>query len=93
MSMFAHTAKSIAGPSLGAALALLLATCGCQQKMARQPSYRPDEPCAFFADGTSSQKPVEGTVARGHLDIDTGLFTGRVAPAGAGASSGDQRPG
>jgi mono/diheme cytochrome c family protein len=55
--------------------ALLLA--GCQQQMADQPSFRPLEPCEFFDDGRSARPAVPGTVARGHLRIDTALFTGR----------------
>jgi len=50
---------------------------GCQQKMAVQPSYQPNDPCAFFADGKASRPPPAGTVARGHLSIDAALFTGR----------------
>ncbi len=52
---------------------------GCQQKMANQPSYKTDDPCAFFTDGASSRHPVAGTVARGQLRIDTALYTGREA--------------
>ena len=85
--MPAHVANSFAWASRGAAIALALATCGCQQKMADQPSYRPDQPCTFFADGTSSRLPVKGTVARGHLEVDAALFTGRIPPAGAGETA------
>ena len=58
---------------------LSLLTSGCQQKMAQQPSYRPMEPCDFFADGRSERPAVPGTVARGHLHTDVALFTGRHA--------------
>jgi len=61
-------------------MAGLLALSGCQQKMAAQPSLRPDQPTGFLPGGTSCQKPVEGTVARGHLRTDFPLFTGRRAP-------------
>ncbi len=47
--------------------------------MAEQPSYRPLEPCDFFADGRSERPAVPGTVARGHLRTDVALFTGRRA--------------
>jgi mono/diheme cytochrome c family protein len=50
---------------------------GCQQKMAQQPSYQPDDRCDFFADKTSNRHEVAGTVARGHLHSDLALFTGR----------------
>jgi mono/diheme cytochrome c family protein len=61
--------------------ALLFAAClaaGCQQKMADQPSFRPDDPTAFFADGSSSRHPVRGTVARGHLRTDAALYFGNA---------------
>ncbi|HZV04343.1 MAG TPA: cytochrome c [Gemmataceae bacterium] len=35
---------------------------GCQQEMARQPSYRPLERTDFFSDGRASRPLVEGTV-------------------------------
>jgi mono/diheme cytochrome c family protein len=60
---------------------LLLA--GCQQQMAHQPSYHPLEANSFFANGQSSRQLVAGTVARGHLEIDRHLYTGRMAPTGA----------
>jgi mono/diheme cytochrome c family protein len=49
---------------------------GCQQKMAVQPSVRPDEPSTFFPDGRASRPLPAGTVARGHLRTDLHLFTG-----------------
>jgi mono/diheme cytochrome c family protein len=57
-------------------IALLLAT-GCQQKMADQPSYKRLAPCGFFADGRSERPAVPGAVARGQLQMDVALFTGR----------------
>jgi mono/diheme cytochrome c family protein len=44
--------------------------------MANQPSYKPLEPSAFFGDGRSARPLVPGTVARGHLRSDTGMFSG-----------------
>ncbi len=52
----------------------------CQQRMATQPSARPDEPSAFFEDGRAARPVVAGTVARGHLRTDLHLFTGRLTP-------------
>ncbi len=46
--------------------------------MADQPSYKPLQPSAFFADGRSARPLVEGTVARGHLRTDLAFFTGRI---------------
>jgi hypothetical protein len=50
---------------------------GCQQQMADQPSYRPLETSSFFANGQASRHLVAGTVARGHLEIDSHFYTGR----------------
>jgi mono/diheme cytochrome c family protein len=49
----------------------------CQQRMAVQPSPRPDEPSSFFADGRANRPEVAGTVARGFLRTDLHLFTGK----------------
>jgi mono/diheme cytochrome c family protein len=49
----------------------------CQQDMATQPSYKPDEPSLFFSDGRAARPMVPGTVARGHLRTDRQLFTGK----------------
>jgi mono/diheme cytochrome c family protein len=57
-------------------LSLLLPS-GCQQKMADQPSYRPDDANSFFADGRADRPLVPGTIARGHLRTDLHLFTGK----------------
>jgi hypothetical protein len=62
---------------LAAALALLA---GCQQQMARQPSYRPDEPSSFFPDAMGNRPLVPGTVARGHLRTDLHLYAGKRGP-------------
>jgi mono/diheme cytochrome c family protein len=50
---------------------------GCQQKMAKQPSYKPLQAASFFADGKIARPLVPGTVARGNLRTDRALFTGR----------------
>lgn len=59
-------------------LALSLAFAGCQRDMADQPKYEPYETSSFFANGESSREPVEGTVARGQLQIDDHFFRGKV---------------
>ncbi|HVJ26535.1 MAG TPA: cytochrome c [Vicinamibacterales bacterium] len=51
---------------------------GCRQDMHNQPKYRPLRPSALFADGSSARQPVEGTVARGALNADEALFTGKA---------------
>lgn len=54
---------------------------GCRQDMHDQPKYRPYRPSRFFADGRSQRPLVAGTVARGHLNEDTLLYTGKVGDA------------
>jgi hypothetical protein len=46
-----------------------------------QPRYKPLVASDFFEDGRASRQPVEGTVARGRLDEDRALHTGRVGGA------------
>jgi mono/diheme cytochrome c family protein len=52
---------------------------GCNQEMANQPKYKPYAPSTFFADGRSARPLVEGTVARGHIELDEPLYTGKIA--------------
>lgn len=60
------------------AAALLL--CACRQDMQQQPRYDPLAPSAFFQDHRSARPLVEGTVARGHLRLDRGFYTGKTGP-------------
>src|SRR5437868_2495158 len=46
--------------------------------MDRQPKLRPQTTSAFFADGLSSRRPVEGTVARGAHFLVEPLNTGQM---------------
>jgi len=68
--------------SLGTLMAFVgsaLLTIACTQKMALQPYNRPYTPSDAFANG-SSARPIPGdTVARGHLQDDSLLFTGKDA--------------
>ena len=72
----------------------LMLLAGCRQDMHNQPKYLPLRPSEFFADGQSSRKPVDGTVARGSLDNDvfipakTGAPAGPSSPAAAPAATG-----
>ncbi len=61
------------------AAAVLLAgvLAGCRLDMHVQPKYVPEEPTGFFADGRSERPVVPGTVARGHLQLDELLYTGK----------------
>jgi mono/diheme cytochrome c family protein len=52
---------------------LLVSLAGCQQEMARQPSYRPLEASTLFPDGLSARPLVLGTVHR-----DAKLVSGKV---------------
>lgn len=59
--------------SIGAAMLLA----ACTQKMAVQPYNRPYTPSDAFADGSSARPLPLDTVARGHTQDDTLLFTGK----------------
>jgi mono/diheme cytochrome c family protein len=72
---------SAASSAVIVCFALTLAA--CRQDMHDQPKFEPLEPSAFFDDGQSARRPVEGTVARGHLHADTLLYTGRIDGANA----------
>jgi mono/diheme cytochrome c family protein len=56
-------------------LVLFMCT-GCVQEMADQPRLEPLERSTFFEDGRGSRHPVEGTVARGQLELDDAFLTG-----------------
>jgi hypothetical protein len=43
-----------------------------------QPKYEPLESSAFFSDGQASRPLVQGTVARGQLQDDEHLYTGKI---------------
>ncbi len=51
---------------------------GCQLDMRDQPRYEPLEESSFFADGASARPRVADTVARGQLQLDDHLYSGRV---------------
>ena len=67
------------GVSVCALVLSLLLLSACRQDMHDQPKYIPLRPSDFFADGRSARPITEGTVARGHLNDDTLLTTGRGA--------------
>ena len=69
-------AKTRTLAACGVAAALLLA--GCRQDMHDQPKFKPYAKSDFYADQRSARPLVEGTVARGHLNEDTLLVTGKV---------------
>lgn len=56
----------------------LLGLVACRQEMQTQPRYESYERSSFFANGSVMRQPVADTVARGQLNDDTFLQTGRV---------------
>jgi mono/diheme cytochrome c family protein len=46
--------------------------------MHNQPKFKPLAESDFFGDGRSARPVIEGTVARGHLRLDSARFTGKV---------------
>ena len=69
-----------ARPALRALVVLgaLLLAGGCRLDMHDQPKYTPLRGSDFFGDGRAARPPVEGTVARGLLNDDELLATGKV---------------
>lgn len=62
-----------------AGLLLALVVClGCRQDLYDQPRKKPYAASEFFDDGRSARPPVPGTIARGQLNADPHLYTGRV---------------
>jgi mono/diheme cytochrome c family protein len=66
------------GSAAAVAVAALLAVAACRQDMHDQPRYEPLSASTFFADGLSARSPVDGTVARGQLNDDSLLATGKA---------------
>ena len=58
--------------------ALLMVGCELRQAMYDQPKYESLEASDVFEDGLSARQPVEGTVARGQLRLDSHLYGGKV---------------
>jgi mono/diheme cytochrome c family protein len=54
-----------------------LVAAGCRQDMHDAPRYDPLETSDLFANGSSARPLVAGTVARGHLNADAYLHTGK----------------
>ena len=57
---------------------IAVVTSGCRRDMQDQPKYIPLRASSFFADDRSARPLVQGTVARGHLNDDTLLETGKL---------------
>ncbi len=58
----------------------LLSAIGCRKEdMSDQPKfYHPYRETAQFTDGTTARPIPEGTVARGHLQLEKDLYTGKM---------------
>jgi len=69
-----HTLWRIAVPLL---VALVLA--GCHNDMYNQPKALTFTASRFYGDSLTARMPVAGTVARGHLDEDEAMYTGKIA--------------
>jgi mono/diheme cytochrome c family protein len=67
--------RFLAGVPLVAALGLVAS---CRQDMHDSPRFRPYRGSDLYADGSSARPIVDGTVARGHLNEDELLYTGKV---------------
>ncbi len=57
---------------------LLLCAGGCRQDMHDQPKFIPLRESDFYSDHRSARPVVDGTVARGWLEADDLLWTGKV---------------
>ena len=70
--------SQLASAGLLAAVAITLAGCGLRLDMHDQPKFLPLRENNFYADKRASRSLISGTVARGQLDADTYLYTGKV---------------
>lgn len=62
-----------------AMLILALGVTGCRRDMFKQPAEKPLERNTFFRDNQMASRPLPPhTIARGHLDADEALYTGKV---------------
>jgi hypothetical protein len=61
----------------------LILLAACRQDMHDQPKYKPLRASDFFGDGRSARPLVAGTVARGTLQEDTLLYTGKTGGSDA----------
>lgn len=69
------------GKQMICAIPVICVLCGCRNDMHDQPRYEPLQESRFFADGRSARPYVAGTVARGRLNDDAILNTGKQPAA------------
>jgi mono/diheme cytochrome c family protein len=84
--LFCEKWKRASG-SVAALLVAISFVSGCRLDMHVQPRQNPLSRSDFFTDQRSERPPVEGTVARGQLQEDSYLYTGKV-----GNNPGDYMP-
>src|SRR6266513_3139137 len=60
------------------AVAGLLLLAGCREDVQNQPKFIPLRENDFYADGRSARPVLEGTIARGQLEDDPLLYTGKI---------------
>ena len=60
------------------AVAGLMLLAGCREDMHNQPKFIPLRENDFYADGRSARPVLEGTIARGQLEDDPLLYTGKI---------------
>ncbi len=76
--------RKIAGKTLARAAMLLLAAAGlsmlsaCREDMQNLPKFVPLRENTFYQDGRSARPTLEGTIARGQLQDDPLLYTGKM---------------
>ncbi len=78
-------ARALHGQSHWRRAASVLLTCagllllaGCREDMHNQPKFIPLRENTFYPDGRSARPVLEGTIARGQLEDDSLLYTGKV---------------
>ena len=64
--------------ALLAAFCLMAIGCGVRFDMQDQPRYRAYKKSSFYSDGRASREYPDGTVARGQLFDNKGLYTGKI---------------
>jgi mono/diheme cytochrome c family protein len=57
---------------------LAAALAGCSGQMAQQAKYTTMAPSEFYDDGASARPLTPGTIARGHLKLDSAFYQGSV---------------
>ncbi len=60
------------------AISALLLLAGCREDMHNQPKFIPLRENSFYPDGRSARPVLEGTIARGQLEDDPLLYTGKI---------------